>query len=387
MDEGERMSARMPPALRDLRVAIVHDYLNQQGGAEKVVEVFADMFPAAPIYVSVYDRAAMPDRWARADVRTTFLERLSPKVRWAKALLPLYPAAFESLDLGAFDLVLSSTTAFAKGVITRPHTLHVCYCNNPARFLWTYEEYVRFEPLPWALRHVLPLALSPLRVWDFAAAQRVDRFIAGSYNAARRIAKYYRRDSVVLQPPIDVDSFQSGGPIGEHFLVVARLQPYKRLDLAVEACTRLGIPLHVVGAGPDEARLRRTAGPTVRFLGRLPDSEMRAQLAACRALIVPGEEDFGLTPLEAQASGRPVIAYGAGGALETVRDGETGILFRQPSVDAVVDALATFRDDRFHPEVLRRHARRFDRSTFVERLYDILADEYEAYQDALARPE
>lgn len=368
----------IPPALASLRVALVHDFLNQQGGAEKVVEVFAEMFPGAPIYTSVFDPGRMPPAWQALDVRTSFLQRISPRAGFAKALLPLYPTAFESFDLSEYDLVLSSTTAFAKGVVTLPRTFHACYCNTPARFLWTYQDYVRHERLPPGARSVLPLIATPLRVWDYAAAQRVDSFIASSRAISARIAKYYRRESCIIHPPIDTSRFQLGQEVGGYFLIAARLQPYKRIDLAVDACTRLGVPLHVVGDGPQRVRLEARAGPTVRFLGRVSEDELRRQMSGCRALVFPGEEDFGLAPLEAQASGRPVIAYAAGGALDTVREGVTGTYFRQQTVESLVQTLSEF-DDRFDPHTVRAHALTFDTAQFKQRLYAVLAEKYEAH--------
>jgi len=370
----------IPPLLRDLRVALVHDYLNQSGGAEKVVEVFAEMFPGAPLYTSVYDRDRMPGVWRTLDVRTSFMQRISPRLMIAKSLVPLYPSAFELFDLREYDLVLSSTTAFAKGVITRPETCHVCYCNNPTRFFWMYHDYFEHERFPAVLQALFPWVMSMLRTWDYVAAQRVDYFVAGSGNAARRIAKYYRRDSEVVQPPIDARRFQICDQPGDYFLVVARLQSYKRIDLAVEACNRLGLPLHVIGDGPHRARLRGLAGPTVRFLGRASDDEVRYEMAHCRALIFPGEEDFGLTPLEVQACGRPVIAYGVGGALETVREGITGVFFREPTVDALVHVLHSFRDT-YDPQVLRAHALGFDKEIFKRCMYEVLIRCYEEHQN------
>jgi glycosyltransferase involved in cell wall biosynthesis len=363
----------LPESLRSLRVALVHDYLNQQGGAESVVAVFTEMFPGAPLYTSVYDMERMPERWRHIDIRTSFMQRLSPRVQIARALLPLYPTAFESFTFDSYDLVLSSTTTFAKGIITRPETCHVCYCNNPTRFLWMYREYVRHERLPPGGRALLPWLATAMRPWDYAAAQRVDYFVAGSFNAARRIAKYYRRESVVLQAPIDIEGFKIAPEHGEYFLIVSRLQPYKRLDLAILACSQLGLPLHVVGDGPDRVRLQKLAGPTVRFFGRLSPEQLSDHMARCRALIWPGEEDFGLVPLEVQASGRPVIAYRGGGALETVVEGVTGIFFDEPSVPSLIAALRRFRDV-FDPLVLRNHARAFDRSIFKRRLYDLLVE-------------
>lgn len=366
-------------------MAIVHDFLNQHGGAEKVVEVFAEMFPDAPVYTSVYDPDRMPGVWRDMDVRTSFMQRISPRLKIAKALLPLYPTAFESFDLSEYDLVLSSTTTFAKGVITRPHTCHVCYCNSPTRFLWVYHEYLEYERLPPGTRKVLPWLVTPLRVWDYATAQRVDYFVAGSYNASRRIAKYYRRESDVVQPPINSSLYHADPHVGDYFLVVARLQPYKRIDLAVDACTRLGLPLHIVGDGPDRARLEKRAGPTIRFFGRMSDGEVFDQMARCRAYIFPGEEDFGLVPLEAQASGRPVIAYAAGGALETVVEGMTGRFFRAQTVDSLAAVLADFTDT-FDPGLLQAHARRFDKDHFKQQMYGVLARRYAEHQAHFGEP-
>ncbi len=363
----------------------MHDYLNQHGGAEKVVEVFAEMFPGAPIYTSVYDARCMPSRWRDFDIRTSFMQRLSPRMQVAKALFPLYPTAFESFDLREYDLVLSSSSAFAKGVLTRPHTCHVCYCHSPTRFLWMGPEYLAHERLPAAATWLLPCLATPLRVWDYAAAQRVDYFIAGSHNAARRIAKYYRRESDVVHPPVDTTAHQTSGPIGDYFLVVSRLQSYKRIDIAVEACSRLGVPLHVIGEGPDRARLEGLAGPTVRFYGRLADGEVRNQLSRARALIFPGEEDFGLAPLDAQAAGRPVIAFGGGGALESVRNGVTGVFFRPQSVESLTRVLVEF-DGRFEPETIREHARSFDKQIFIARMYELLTQHVTEHQSRFSPP-
>ncbi|GAC1638540.1 MAG: glycosyltransferase [Chloroflexota bacterium] len=372
----------VPDVLRSLRVALVHDYLNQAGGAEKVVEVFAEMFPEAPVYTSVYDRENMPEIWKSHDVRTSFLQKVSPRVSVARALVPFYPTAFELFDLRSFDLVLSSTTAFAKSVITRPETCHICYCNNPTRFLWMYHDYFEHDGLPRIGQALIAGMLNPLRTWDFVAAQRVDFFIAGSRNASRRITKYYRRQSDVVQAPIDGAAFETSPEVGDFFLVVARLQPYKRIDLAVEACNRLGAPLRVIGEGPDRVRLESMAGPTVQFLGRVPDAEVRAHMARCRALLFPGEEDFGLTPLETQASGRPVIAFGAGGALETVIPGETGEFFYQADADALASVMRGFRTD-FDPQHLRAHALRFDKEHFKERMYAVIARRYQEYRQQM----
>jgi glycosyltransferase involved in cell wall biosynthesis len=352
-----------------VRVALVHDYLNQMGGAENVVEVFCEMFPHAPLYTSVYDPEAMPDSWRSVDVRTSFMQRFSPSLRVAKRLLPLYPAAFESFDFSEYDLVLSSCSTFAKGVITPPHTLHVCYCHNTTRFAWMYPEYIAHERLTRMQRYILKGVVTPLRTWDYAAAQRVDHYVANARTTARRIAKFYRRTATVIEPPIRACEFAGGdGVVEPYFLVVSRLQSYKRIDLAVQAANRLKIPLRIAGRGPDERRLRELAGPTVEFLGWVSNGERARLFQRCTALIVPGKEDFGLTALEVQAAGRPVIAYAAGGSLETVVEGTTGTFFREPTPEALAAVLRCFDPAAFDPEQCREYARRFDVAVFRRRL-------------------
>lgn len=370
--------------LGSLRIAIVHDYLNQQGGAEKVAEVFSRMFPSAPVYTSVYDSDAMPEYWRAIDVRTSYMQRLAPRVNLAKALLPLYPTAFESFDLSQYDLVLSSSSSFAKGVITGPQTCHVCYCYTPTRFLWMYPEYTGQLPIPAGARAVLPLVITPLRVWDTAAARRVDHFIGISTTVARRIEKYYRSPASVIEPPVDVLSYRLSRSYEDYYLVMARLHPYKRIDLAIEACNRLKARLVIVGDGPDNNRLRAMGGPTVSFLGRVSEAEARRLLAGCRALLWPGEEDFGLVPVEAQASGRPVVAYRAGGAAETVIDGETGRLFSPQTVDALVAVLQDFDPDAFDTQTMRRNAERYDLPQFVQRMTAELEKAHAARIEAFA---
>lgn len=309
-----------------MRVAIVHDYLAQAGGAERVVEAMHRIWPEAPIYTSVYDPEATLSSFRGMDVRTSFLQRWARHSRIHKLALPFYPAAFESFDLSGYDLVVSSTSGFAKGVITGPETCHICYCHTPARFAWRYHEYVAQGGYGRATRRVLPLLVHCLRAWDYASAQRVDYFVTNSYNTARRVHKFYGRAAGVVHAPVEAGRFRvEDTPPRGYFLTVSRLVGYKRVDLAVEACSRLRLPLKVVGVGPDAARLRALAGPSVEFLGRLEDAQVAKLLAHCRALLFPGEEDFGITPLEAMASGRPVIAYRAGGALETVVEGKTGV--------------------------------------------------------------
>lgn len=346
-----------------MRIALVHDYLNQYGGAERVLEVLHDLYPDAPIYTSIYELETMPARFREWDIRTSFLQRLPLARRHHRAFLLLYPRAFEAFDLGGYDVVISNSSAWSKGVITPPGTLHICYCLTPMRWAWNYAEYVEQEQLARAVRAVLPAAMRYLRSWDVRSSSRVDRFIGISRTVVARIARYYGREADLLFPPVDVRGMPLGSG-GSDYLVASRLIPYKRIDLAVAACSRLGLPLTVIGDGRDRPRLEALAGPTVRFLGRVSDARVREALGACRAFLFAGEEDFGIAPVEAMAAGRPVLAYAGGGALDTVVDGVTGELFLPQTVDALAEKLTSFDPGRFDPEAIRAHAMRFDTEAF-----------------------
>lgn len=376
LEDEKKHAMPIRPAGLPLKTALVHDYLAQAGGAERVAAVLHDMFPDAPLYTSVYDPKATLACFADMDIRTSFLQNWPIATRRLhKLALPYYPGAFEQFDLSAYDLVLSNTTSFAKGVLTGPETCHVCYCHTPARFAWRPQEYLAQSQTARLLSPFMQGMLRNLRAWDFASAQRVDYFVAGSYNSARRIHKYYKREaSAVIYPPVETHKYAPVSPdqVGSHFLVVSRLVGYKRVDLAIDACNKTRAELRIVGTGPELGILRRKAGPTVRFLGRLPDVDVAAEYARCRALIFPGEEDFGLTPLECMASGRPVVAYQGGGALETVIEGRTGLFFAEQTVDSLASALQAARAMDFDPETLQMHARRFDRSVFTAQMRQFL---------------
>ena len=357
-----------------MKVALVHDYLNQMGGAERVVMAFHDIFPDAPIYTSIYDPKRVDPAFQKMDIRTSFMQKLPLVTKHHQPYLPFYPFAMESIDLRGYDLVLSSSSAFGKGVITRPETTHICYCHTPMRWCWAYDEYVEREQLGKLARKVLPLLITGLRVWDQTSAMRVDHFIANSPVVAERIQKYYRRDAIVIPPPIEASRFNFDPTTQpeDYFLIVSRLVPYKRIDLAIEACNRLHLPLVIVGSGRDEARLKQMAGQTIRFMGRLSEEEVLHYFAHCRALLFPGEDDFGITPLEAQASGRPVIAYGVGGALASVIDDITGVFFHEQTVDNLASLLATFDESAFDSQVIRNHALEFDMPRFRRRILQFI---------------
>lgn len=372
--------------LAGLRIAIVHDYLAQSGGAERVALALHHAFPNAPLFTSVYDAGATLPAFRHVDVRTSFLQRapLLRTSRFHKLALPLFPLAFEQMDLSGYDVVLSNTTSFAKGVITGPETCHICYCHTPARFAWRYHEYLaqgNFSPL--SRRVVLPLLVHRLRAWDLAAAGRVDFFVSNSFNIARRVQKYYGRASDVLYPPVEAHRFHvAPKPRADYYLVVSRLLAYKRVDLAVEAMTRLGENLIVVGGGPETQRLRSRAGPTVTFAGRKSDEEVADLLAHCRAFLFCGDEDFGIAPLEAMASGRPVIAFGAGGALETVRENETGVFFAEPTAESLIEAARRLNALDLDPRRIRAHAETFDVDVFQARLRALVAARWAEHRAA-----
>lgn len=355
-----------------MKVAIVHDYLMQMGGAEKVVEVLHDLFPTAPIFTSAYHADAMPASYRSWDIRTSFLQRLPFKTRSHRAALLLYPAAFESFDLSRFDLVISSSSAFAKGVVTGPDTIHICYTHTPMRFAWAPRSYLKEERLARLARPFLGPALHYLRNWDALSSMRVDYHIANSNTVARRIIKFYRRDCEVIFPPVETARFHISPAVEDYYLMVTRLAPYKRLELAVEACTKLGRPLKIVGGGRYGRELQKIAGPQVEFLGRVSDAALPDLLARAKAYILPGEEDFGISPVEANASGRPVIAFAAGGALDSQIDGVTGVLFPQPTAQSLMDAMQRADALEFDPQSIRKHAEKFDTRCFRLAMQDVI---------------
>lgn len=358
-----------------MKVAIIHDWLNQYGGAEQVLSALHEIYPEAPIYTSIYWPEAMPREWQGWDIRPSWLNRLPFVNQHHQPFLPLYPLAFESFDLSGYELIISNKSAFCHGVKTSPETLHLCYCLTPARFLWNYKEYAGRERIPWLMRAFLPLFIDRLRLWDRAAADRVDHFVAISQEVQARIKRFYQRDSTLIYPPVDAERFRLANP-EDYFLVVSRLIPYKRIDIAIQAFNDLGLPLLIIGEGRDEKRLKAMAGPNINFLGRLADGQLTHYLSRCRALIFPGQEDLGLVPLEAMACGRPVIAYAGGGALETVVEGETGLLFSQQSAEDLARTVKDFDDRHFDPPAIRAHAARYDRTRFKAQLQGFIEERW-----------
>ncbi len=355
------------------RTAIVHEYFCNLGGADTVARVLHEMFPDAPIYtLQVYDRNRTHP-WLRGmDIRTSFIQRLPLAGRTHQIFLPLMPLAVEQFNLDKYDIILSSSSFLAKGIIPPPHARHFSYTHTRQRVAWDLEsEYVNAVPRP--LRIFARAFMHRLRIWDVTAAQRVDRFIANSDFVGKRLYQLYKRDSVVIPPPVDTDVFRPLDEArGDYYVAVGRLVKYKRFDLAIEACQARGGTLRIIGDGPERENLERMAGSETQFLGTQSHEEIRRQFAGARALLFPGLEDFGIVPVEAQAMGCPVIAYGAGGVLDTVRDGETGYMFKAQTVEDLAEAMGRAETSRLDPQLMRENALYFSTENFKRRLLELL---------------
>jgi len=354
-----------------MRLALVHDWLSQIGGAEDVLETLVGMFPGAPVYTSMYWREGMPAPYRAWDIRTTWMDRLPGVYRHHQPYLPFYPLAFGGLDLSGYEIVLSNKSGFCHSVRTG-EAMHICYCLAPTRYVWDFDTYAARETIPPALRTALRPLVAILRRWDHRAAQRVDHFVAISREVQARIRRHYGRDSGVIHPPVDTARFRPSSTRDDYYLIVSRLVPYRRIDLAVRAFNQLRLPLLIAGGGRDRGALADLSGPTVTLLGRVPDEDLPDLYARCRAYILPGVEDFGIAPVQAQAAGRPVIAYGAGGALDTVVEGKTGAFFRDPTPGALGAAVRAFDPDSVDPRACVRNAMRFDASVFKRRLMEFV---------------
>lgn len=357
-----------------MRVVLIHDCIVHIGGAERVLQSLHAAYPEAPVYTLFCDRKAVREMLPGADIRTSFAQRLPGINRWFRAYAPLLPAAVESFDLSGFDVILSSSFAFAKGVIPPLSACHICYCHTPLRYLWSEYHSLRSTILrQWWKRVLADLVINHLKRWDLASVGRVDYFIANSQTTAARIAKYYRRDSTIIHPPARVKAISPSHISGDYYLLVSRLMPYKRVDLAIQAFNQLGLPLKIVGTGPELAQLRRLAKPNVELLGPVSDTALADLYKRCRAFVFPAIEDFGIVMVEAQAYGKPVIACAGGGALEIVIDGETGVLFDGQTPEALVAAIMKFQDLKFEIDRIRAHALQFDESEFQERIRQFVA--------------
>lgn len=369
-----------------MKVALVYDWVNKYGGAERIVQALHTIWPKAPLYTSVYDSKKAP--WAASiDVRPSFLEHF-PLAKSHHELFPfLVPLAFESFNFDEFDVVISITSFAAKGIITKPKTLHICYCLTPTRFLWShYETYKSkpgfglFDPLA---RIILAPVTARLRAWDYVAAQRPDIYFAISNEVKNRIHKYYHRSSIVFYPGVDCDLFTlPGNPHknSKYFLIVSRLVSYKRIDIAIEAANKLRLPLKIIGTGSQKGKLKNLAGDTIEFIDHLTDHELVRYYQNCTALIFPGEEDLGLTPLEAQACRKPVIAFRGGGVQEIIQEGINGAFFYPQTPKALINALKTFDPRKYSPVVLRKNAEKFDQKKFLIKFKQFVEDTWQKWQ-------
>ncbi len=369
-----------------MRVALVHDWLINMGGAERVLEELARLYPEAPIYVGVVQRDNLSPLLRQRTMIPSFVQHWPRATRWYNRYLPLLAYAVEQWDLSSFDVVISSSAAVAKGVLTRAEAFHLAYVHTPMRYAWDLYPAYRDQEAHGVTRRIMGPVFHFLRLWDRLSADRADQLVANSTTVAARIRKHYRRDAVVVPPPVDVDGFRVQYAPGRHYLVLSRLVRYKRFDLAVAAANRLQVPLVVAGDGPERKALERLAGPTVQFLGRVDEATRVRLIEEAVALIFPGEEDFGIVPVEVQAAGRPVIAYERGGVRDTVVDQETGLLFSEQSVDAVVDAIVRSRAMVWDPDRIRQNSERFRPEFFAQAISRLVEQGVATRRDGLANP-
>ncbi len=369
----------------NMKVALVHDHLAQDGGAEKVLKVLSDMFPGAPIYTLLYEEKQVNKYFKEREIKTSIIQNLPGGVKHYQWYMPFMPMAVEFFDLRDFDIVISDTSAFAKGVITSPDTLHICYCHTPTRYLWDYtHQYINELRFNKYFKKVISLVLNKIRIWDRLAADRVDVFVANSETVQRRIRKYYRRDSVVVYPPVEIEKYKIEKQKSEkYFLIGGRLAPYKRVDIVIEAFKKMpDKKLKIFGDGVDLNRLKGITGEAsnIEFFGRVDDGEKIDLFENCQAFINPQVEDFGITVVESMAAGCPVIAYREGGAEETIIDGETGCFFDEQSAESLVEAVRNFDKIEFNTDSIRKNAERFSTEIFKRSIEEIIERKYKEFK-------
>ena len=369
-----------------MKVALVHDYLNQYGGAERVLEAFCQIFPKAPIYTLLYDKKRTGYAFEGREIHTSFLQNIPLVKSHHRPFLMFMPLAIEQFDLSEYDLVLSDSASYAKGVITPSSTLHICYCHTPIRYAWDdSHKYIEEFGYSNLIKKVIPFFMSYIRVWDEHAVQRVDKFIANSNFVSNRIEKYYKRESDVIHPPVKTNIFYVASKIDKYFLMVGRFLPYKRFDLVIDAFNQLGWPLKIVGDGPERKKLQSKANSNIEFIGLVSDKELKDYYAHCQAFLFPQEEDFGIVAVEAMASGRPVIAYKSGGALEIIQEGKTGLFFKKQTSDNLIKTLKKFNSNNFDPKIIRERAMEFDQEKFKKNIEGFINEHWNRHQSFSSR--
>ncbi|MBN1258263.1 glycosyltransferase [Candidatus Peregrinibacteria bacterium] len=357
-----------------MKIALVTDWLTNYGGAESVISAFHDLFPEAPVFTTLYNPKKMRELGGLKDVRTTWLQKIPFAKSHHQWLLGQMPVAVEMMDLDEYDVVLSSCHSVSKGVITKPSTLHICYCHTPMRYAWeSWDFETRLKKFPKFLHPLIRRQIKKIKEWDYCAAQRVDKYIANSTHIAGKIKEHYGRDSAVIYPPVHTEKFKPvAHPSQDFYFSIGRLIPYKKFDLLVETFNHLGLPLKIAGTGPDFEKIKKMAKPNVEILGFVDDRQLAELYANCKALLFPQVEDAGIVPLEAMAAGRPVIALNRGGSLDTMIEGKTGVFFGEQTVKNLSDAVRRFETMGFDPKAIREHAKRFDVEIFKRKIRDFI---------------
>ena len=364
-----------------MKIALVHDYLVQNGGAEKVLECFCELFPYAPIYTLIYNKKLMHGSFSDKKIKTSFLQKIPLAIGRHRIFPQFMPFAIEQFDFSDYDIVLSDSSSFAKGIITGPKTLHICYMHTPMRFAWDdCQKYNKDFYFPSFVKKLVPFFMNYIRMWDRVSADRPDKIIANSNFIKRRIAKYFHRDSIVINPPVKVNNFSINQEKDNYFLVAGRLMAYKRFDIVIKAFNELGLPLKVISRGPEMKRLKRMAKSNIEFLGRVSDEELRKHFSRCQALIFPQEEDFGIIAIEAMASGTPLIAYYGGDIPEHMKEGESGMFFYNQTPEDIIAAVKKFKNSDYNPATIRESVLKFDKEIFKAKIKEYIEKELEKFK-------
>lgn len=368
-----------------MKIALVHDYLVQHGGAERVLQCFCEIFPEAPIYTLIYDKEAMGDSFADRRIYTSSLQKIPFSKKWHRTLPPLMPAAIEEFDFSMYDAVLSDSSSYAKGIITGPNTLHICYTHTPMRYAWDdCQEYTNEFYYPKIVKLFIPFMMNYIRLWDSAGSDRVDRFLANSSFVARRVKKYYNKKAEVINPPVQIDNFFTSDKTNDYFLMVGRLISYKKHNIVVEAFNKLGLPLKIIGRGPELKKLKKVANDNIEFLERVTDDKLGKYYAECKAFIFPQEEDFGIVAIEALAAGRPIIAFRGGDIVEHIKDGQEGLFFDEQTSESLIEMINKFDDYSFDSQKNREVAMKFDREIFKGKIKEYVENEVREFKNRIS---